>query len=61
MKGAELKLSGTLLDNFSKKLTIFEVLAIKKISNNSELNFSELIEKLAYYSLAQLFSFGVDS
>lgn len=61
LKGAKLKLSATFLDNFPKKLTISDVPAIKKISDNSELNFSELIEKLVYFSLAQFGDRNVDT
>tara|TARA_Y100001954_G_C15828199_1_gene613323 strand:- start:82 stop:1185 length:1104 start_codon:yes stop_codon:yes gene_type:complete len=54
LKGKKLKLSSTFLDNFPKKLIISDVPALKKISDNSELNLTELIEKLVYFSLAQL-------
>ena len=54
LKGKKLKLSSTFLDNFPKKLIISDLPALKKISDNSELNLTELIEKLVYFSLAQL-------
>ena len=54
LKGKKIKLSSTFLDNFPKKISISDTTVLKKISNNSELNLTRLIELLVYFSLAQI-------
>jgi len=50
LKGRKIKLSTTFLDNFPKKHIVSDFPLLKKISNIPELNLSELIEKLVYFS-----------